>query len=280
MREIIRFLERFNFLILFIFLEIISINLLIKHNYVHQYKTNYILSSLRNNILKISDKINEYTRLKKENRYLIEENNKLYKYYTFYQYYEPFDSSNINNIFSNKIILEFIPAHVVNITTNNQYNYITLKAGKKEGITKEMAIISHEGLVGHTIEVSDYFSIVLPIININYQVSAKLKKNNYSGVLTWDGKNYQYAVLKDIPIHANVKIGDTIVTSGFSTIYPEGILIGIVNNISTEEGIFLNIKIKLSTDFKKLCNVQIIKYPLKNEQKLLEQKYYNQVKND
>lgn len=282
MREIIRFFERFHFFVLFILLEIISINILIKHNHFYEYKSKSILSFIRESILKVSYKINEFSKLKLENRKLIEENNKLYKYYTLYQKSITFDSISITKIIINRdsISFTFLPAKIVNLTTNNQYNYITIKAGKKNGVIKEMAAISYEGLVGHVIDVSDNFSIILPIININYQVSAKLKKNNFTGILTWEGENYQFATLKDIPVHADVHKGDTIITSGFSSIYPEGILIGLVHDYYTKEGIFYSIKVKLSTDFKRLCNVQLINNPLKEEQETIEQKYFKEKNND
>lgn len=278
MREIIRFFERFHFLILFILLEIISINTLIKHNHFYEYKSKNILTFIRENLFNLSYKINEYSKLKLENRKLIEENNKLYKFYTFYQNNITYDTNTIKRVYVNIDSIKFLPAKIVNLTTNNQYNYITIKAGKKDGVIKEMAAISHEGLVGHVIDVSENFSIILPIININYQISAKIKKNNFAGILSWEGQNYQFATLKDIPVHADVQKGDTIITSGFSSIYPEGILIGIVDDYYTKEGIFFNIKVKLSTDFKRLCNVQLIKNPLKEEQESLEHKYFKEKK--
>jgi len=120
------------------------------------------------------------------------------------------------------------------------------------------------------------FSTVISLLNTNLRVSAKIKKNNAFGSLSWDGVDHQEAVLYEIPYHIDISKGDTIITSGFSTIYPEGILIGTIKNFEVEGGNFYVIRVKLSTDFKRLTYVNVVSNLRKGEQIELE----NQLDND
>lgn len=118
-----------------------------------------------------------------------------------------------------------------------------------------MAVCSGDGVIGIVERVSRHYAKVLPLINANLRVSAKIKKNGYYGSLQWDGNDYRYSFLNDIPFHVNAEVGDTIVTSGFSSIFPEGKLIGFIESVNKETANFLTIKVKLATDFKKISDV-------------------------
>ena len=112
---------------------------------------------------------------------------------------------------------------------------------------------------------------MLPLINTNLRVSAKLKKNGYYGSLQWDGNDYRYSYLNDIPFHVEVTQGDSIVTSGFSSIFPEGELIGFVESVNKETANFLTIKVKLAVDFKKISDVYVVGNLNKSEKLQLEE---------
>jgi rod shape-determining protein MreC len=164
-------------------------------------------------------------------------------------------------------------AQVINKSINKIDNTITLDKGRKDGIKEEMAVISYQGVVGVISSVSEHFSLVIPIINQALSISAKIKRNNFFGSLTWDNKNYRQAILKDIPFHADAMVGDTVITSGYSSIFPEGILLALIDSHEHVDGNnFLNIKLNLSVDYKTLENVYIVENLERDEQLELEKK--------
>jgi rod shape-determining protein MreC len=182
----------------------------------------------------------------------------------------PLDVHEYEGIYSNAF--SFIPAQV----TNNQIarmdnNYITLNKGALAGIKEDMGVLSPNGIVGVVINVSTHFSKVIPILNPKYQPSCKIKGTDYFGTLSWDGKDSRYISLKELPQHAAFNIGDTIVTSGFSTVFPEGVPVGTIEDKFKKKGENYNsLKVKLFTNFSALSEVLIVVNALKDEQLNLE----------
>lgn len=154
-------------------------------------------------------------------------------------------------------------AQPVNVTISNTYNYITLNKGAKDGIEEGMGVINRSGVVGIVSKVSENYSLVMPLINPKLRLSCKLKKSGYFGSLVWDANSAEYAKLEELPRHVEFEKGDTIVTSGYSSVFPEGIMVGTVEEYSRQKNDnFYTLKIKLSTDFFKLGNLCIIDNPI------------------
>jgi rod shape-determining protein MreC len=127
--------------------------------------------------------------------------------------------------------------------------------------------------VGVVKDVSEHFSTVIPLINLNFAVSAELKKTGNFGLLRWDGKDYRYCGLYDVPGHVEIEEGDTLVTRGSSAIYPRDVPVGIVRTVEKKLGSnFHQIKVELSNDFNALRYVYVIENLMKEEQKELEAK--------
>jgi len=164
----------------------------------------------------------------------------------------------------------YLPAKVINNTVNKQFNFITIDRGLNEGVEEGMAVMGTEGIVGVVYGVSERFATVMPIINRNFRVSAKFKKNNHFGSLGWDGRSYRHATLNEISLHVPVSIGDTIVVSGFSGSFREGRPIGTCDKIEQKDGSFFTIRVLLTTDFRKLYTVTVIEDIFKREQQELE----------
>ncbi len=168
--------------------------------------------------------------------------------------------------------IDIIPAKVVKTSTNLQHNLITINAGHNKGIKKDMAVISPDGAVGVIKVVSNNYSIVLPLINIEYNVSSKLKNSNYFGSLQWNTNKYRTASLTGIENHIDVSIGDTIVSSGYGAIFPEGVMIGKIKSIKPgKEGVFHNLEVELATDFRRISYVYVIDNKTLQERIELEQ---------
>jgi rod shape-determining protein MreC len=165
----------------------------------------------------------------------------------------------------------FASAKVISNSVNKQFNYITLNKGSRQGIKPDMGIISADGVVGVITNVSPNYSTGLSLLNKRLSIPAKITKNNYFGALVWDGEHSNTADLKEIPFHIMVNVGDTVVTSGYSSIFPEGIMIGIISKFDVESGTnFYNIKVDLSTNFRTLKYVEVVKNTKQAELKTLE----------
>jgi rod shape-determining protein MreC len=164
----------------------------------------------------------------------------------------------------------FLPARVVSNSVTKKNNYLTLNVGRKHGVSIDMGVVTHSGVVGIITGVSENYSTVISLLNVDLKISARIKKNRYFGSLSWDGKDYRHVVLTEIPIHVDLTPGDTIVTSGFSTIFPPELLLGTVVEANNSSGNFLKVDVLLSTDFRQLDNVWVVRNNLFDEEDKLE----------
>ena len=269
MRNLLRFIIKNHFGIVFILLEILALILLVNNNNYHQTRYFNMIQKIDASFHQMSFRIKQYIHLVEENEKLVNENLKLRSQISNISY----ELETIPTKFSDSLFIKnyiYIPAKVINNSTNKQYNYITLNKGEKDGIENEMAVISPDGVVGKVIRTSKNYSIVISLLNRElFSVSSKIKSSNYYGPVSWEGENYRRAYLNDIPYHVIPKIGDTIVTSGLTKEFPENILVGQVIDY-IQEGNNLKISIQLATDFKKLTNVYVIKNLFKEEIEILE----------
>ena len=275
MKEIIKLILKYHFTIIFILLEIVSFSLIIRHNEYQRAIFSESASTLFVNVSSTITSIKDYFRLKEMNESLANENILLKNRLEEYELLR--DTIIHGTVVQDSIpVYEYIGAKQVNATYNRTKNYITLNRGRKNGLQKEMAVCTPEGIVGLIQDLSDHFAVVIPLINVDSRISAKIKKNNYYGSLQWDGNDYAYSYLNDIPYHVEVNAGDTIVTSGLSKIFPEGIVVGYVESVDKETANFLKIKVKLAVDFKRINHVYVILNNKKNEQTSLEAINYHE----
>ena len=156
-------------------------------------------------------------------------------------------------------MMHYASAKVVQMTTDEWNNYITINRGSKDGIRRGQGVRNSEGVVGIVRTVGRNYSVVLPVISTRSNLSCRFAKNDYLGTLKWDGKDSRFAQLADIAAHMVVNPGDTIVTSGLSPVFPEGIPVGIVENSVLKEGdSYYTIRIRLQTNFKRLKYVEVV----------------------
>lgn len=172
----------------------------------------------------------------------------------------------------------YTPATVINNTIYRKTNYLTINKGTRHGVLPDMAVISANGIVGVVQNASKNYATIISVLNTKLGVSAKLKNSKFYGSIKWDGLNYRKVILNEIPNHAVIHLGDSVVTSGYSIIFPEGIMIGTISDFAedSEGSNFYDIKLKLSTDMKKLNHVFVVGNFLKDEQKELEKAIINE----
>lgn len=170
----------------------------------------------------------------------------------------------------------FMTAKVISNSVNRRNNYLTLNKGSRHGVRPEMGVICSDGIVGIVKDVSDHYSSVLSFLHKDSRISARIQKSGYIGSMVWQGYDELHGTLKDIAKHVVVRKGDTIVTSSFSAIFPEGIMIGTVEEVEQSSGgNFQDIRIRLSTPFARLSSVYIVNNMLKDEQRALEEPLKN-----
>lgn len=272
MRNFIQFLVKNSFVFLFLFLEVIAFALLINNNNYQNSKffnsSNYLVGNLFESVSNVTD----YFKLKTTNSELAQHNAELLSVSinSFTKIYGKTILINDTSYFQKFV---YTSAKVINNSTNQRENYITLDKGAINGIKPGMAVVNSNGIVGIVKNVSPNFSSVISLLHQKMSISGKLKKSEYFGSVIWDSdeNNHRTATLKEIPNHVDIQKGDTIVTSGFSAIFPEGLPIGTVQYFDIPEGSnFYTIIIELTTDFKKLSHVYIVKSLQKEELDKLE----------
>jgi rod shape-determining protein MreC len=160
---------------------------------------------------------------------------------------------------------EVIPGEIINKTVSNRNNSLTINKGERQGVEKGMGVISSDGIVGIVRNTSRNFSHIISLLNTQMQVSAKLKRNKILGELKWRGMDPTRVSLEAVPKHADILPGDTVVTSGYSTIFPEDFMIGKVESYTLERNGFYNVVVKLSNDFYSLDKIYIVKNLYKSE---------------
>ena len=168
--------------------------------------------------------------------------------------------------------LFMIQTKILRNSWNKKQNFMTIQVGEKDSVKSNMGVVnSDNSLVGITYTTTDHFSTVISLINTNLMISAKIKNQGHYGSLIWDGKHPNTMQLNDIPKHAKVKIGDTIVTSGYSNILPANINIGVITKYKPEKNTnFLNISIDLFTDFTNIQSAYVVNPMWKFERAIIE----------
>ncbi|MDE6436336.1 MAG: rod shape-determining protein MreC [Muribaculaceae bacterium] len=154
---------------------------------------------------------------------------------------------------------EFIVAHVINNSIAHPFNYLTINKGSSDSIRPELGVIDRNGVVGIVSNVGPSSARVISLLNPHFRLSCKLKRTEYFGSLVWDGENPTEALLEELPRHTVFNIGDTIVTSGYSAVFPEGLPVGIVlDNETDKTQNFFTLRVRLLADFTTLSNVQVV----------------------
>ena len=270
MQSILYFLLRYGYVLLFILLQIVSINLVVRFN-PHQ---NVIFlrssSQISGWVLSCYDATVQFFNLSKVATNLAEENAKLRaETATFQEIYRPV----LGHVDSNSTQkYELIAAKVINNSISSLDNYFTLNVGAKDGIEKGMGVIQAEGVMGVIIDVSNQYARGISLLHRDAKISVAVERNHFFGTLSWPGGNPKFAKLADVPKHADLIEGDILITSGYSAMFPQGIRVGEISKFSLQEGSnFYDIDVKLTNDLSTAHYVYVVKNLSAKEQQELEQ---------
>ena len=270
MRNLFRLILTYHYIFLFLILEVFSLSLVVTYN--NYQKAKFLTSSngLTGYLYENFAGVFQVFDLKKANTELAEENAQLR---TALQHYQLRDKNNaLRNYLTernpliemtrdslNKIVYFFTTARVINNSVNQRHNFLTLNKGRIQGVKPNMGVVSAGRVVGLVTDVSDNYSTVISLLNERWKLSAKIKRNDFFGSLSWNGRDYRKVQLNEIPYHVPVQNGDTVVTTGFTSSFPEGLEIGIVSDYTLGTGSnFYKIDVNLAVDFKSIVQVALV----------------------
>lgn len=263
MKNLLDFLARYNHWLLFIILEVASFVLLFQFN---NYQGSVWFSSanaVSGKVFEWSASVEQFFALTKVNEALTQRNLLLEQQVRLLADSLQQRDGDAAMPQSRQLQLladyRLIPAKVVSNTVNRRDNFITIDKGAKDGVKKDMGVVCGNGVVGIVYLVSDHYSILLPVLNSQSNISCTIKGRGYFGYLHWTGGATNLAYVDDIPRHAHFKLYDLVVTSGYSSVFPPGILVGkILHVYNSSDGLSYRLNVKLSTDFANLRDVCVI----------------------
>lgn len=257
MQRLYNIISRNSTFFLFVFLWFISLGLTIQSHKYH--KSSFISSTnfFSRNLYSFSSNIKSYFNLKDENKILVEENRRLKEL--------EYTRSKQSNI-SSKYKFEIAKGRVIKNEYSFQNNFLTINKGKKDSVQIDQGVINSKGIVGVIDKTSSNYSRAVSILNSSSRVNVKLKNSNHFGSLIWNGRKLNIMQVEDISKFTKVSIGDTLITGGYSNIFPEGILVGeVIDFFSQENSDSYNIELKLFNDISNLDHIFIINNNHKKE---------------
>ncbi len=245
-----------NFIV-FILLETVALRL-ISHNSVLQ-RTELVksISTVTNVFSGGAGNISRYFSLGKVNRRLAEENVQLRRENDRLQAALS-DLAVPDSLLTESPLFDYIPALVVSNSTDRLHNILIINKGKRDGIAADMGVVTDRGIVGYILSAGEKYSKVSSILDIDNMASGTLTGSNTFGVIQWDGKTARRTVMHDIPVHTVFSEGDTVVSSGYSLIYPPGIPVGTVSGQMLRDGVNYDLTIDLFEEFSRLRQVYVV----------------------
>ena len=263
MKNLLEFLHKYHHWFLFVLLEVVSAVLLFRYN---SYQGSVFFSTANvaaGKVYELDAQVETFFSLTKINEQLTQRNLYLERQVNDMQQRLTELTRDSNFYKQNQLQLladyKLIPAKVVTNSLDKKDNFITLDKGSSDGVRKDMGVACGNGVVGVVYLVSKHYCVVIPVLNSHSNISVAIQGRDYFGYLRWDGTTSEYAYVDDIPRHARFKKGYNVATSGYSSIFPPGILVGKITNVyNSSDGLAYKLKVKLSTDFGNLRDVCII----------------------
>lgn len=273
MHTLLNFFIKHNHWFLFLLLEGIGVMLIVQFNNYQNAKMFTSANSVAGNLFAAITDVNSYFALKSENARLLQYNKELKGQVTALKarLAQHQDSAMVATLPHKANGFFYNSATVVNNALNAVNNYITIDKGTADGVEAEMGVFCNEGVVGIIYTASEHYSVVIPLLNSKSSISCRVKGSDSFCTLQWDGCGTRYSYLVDLPRYTKFEIGDTVVTSGFSSIFPADIPVGIIERTEdSDDGMFAQARVELFTNFATLRKVYIVGNEGRKEQWELE----------
>lgn len=263
MHNLVEFIKKNFHWFLFLMLEVASMVLLFRFNGYHGSVWFTSANIVSGKVYEATSYINQFFSLIGINEQLTQRNIVLEKQVQALSdkiNHLTADTTIANKEMHNALVsTKIINARVISNSIDKLDNFITLDKGAADGVRPDMGVVCGTGIVGIVYQVSQHYSIIIPVLSSHTRISCQIQKRGYFGYLTWDGKSPRYAYIDDIPRHAHFRLYDKIVTSGYSSVFPPGLMVGKVLHVyNSPDGLSYRLMIELSTDFSNLRNVCII----------------------
>ncbi|WP_242921038.1 rod shape-determining protein MreC [Pontibacter liquoris] len=279
MRNLFAFIYRFRAFLVFLLLEVLCVYLIVRYNTYQGAAFFNSASKYVGQVLEFQSGVTDYFRLASINNTLARENAALREQVLRKKTVALADSTGKldTTYYAPSDTVRTVPyvlhaARVINNSVRRTNNYLTLSVGTADGVQPGMGVMSAKGVVGRIKTVSEHYSTVTSLLHSQLLISAKIKQSNTFGTVKWPGGDYRTAVLDYIPLHVKPVKGDTVMTSGFNTVFPEGIMVGTISSVQKEQDkSFYTIRVKLSVDFAQLSYVYVVENRQKEERENLEQ---------
>lgn len=276
MQQIISFLYKNKLFILFLLLETLAVVFTIQSHSFHKSKFVNSANFISGGIYDRVNNFKEFLLLKKENQRLSEENAYLRNLMELREKDSVVTDLVLADTTRYMQKYQYTSAKVINNNYRKNNNYLTIDRGSSSGIEPDLGVINSKGIVGITKSVSKNYATVLSVLNVNSRINAKLLNSDHFGSLSWDNEDFNVVQLQDLPVQATIYVGDTVVTGGKSTIFPEGIPIGTIRDFRTRNNRYEYINIALFNDMSSIGYVQVVKNFDKLEILNLEEKSTNE----
>lgn len=276
MRYFFQFLLRNHFTLLFLALMVASLGLTLQYNEHPGAVFFRYATTITGTIQKSANRVTGYFNLIDENRRLAEQNARFLVALHVSKLNR--DTTSITRSDTTRLQrFTYMTAKVVANSVTRRNNFIMIDKGSLDGVEKDMGVIGPDGVVGIVVSVAPHFSSVLSLLHEAALISAKHKATNQLGSVVWDGINFRRASLINLPVHVPLRIGDSVITSGFSIIFPEGIPIGKIRSFKPDQGDYYSVSLDLFTDFNALGWVYVVKNLFRHEQQQLIEEETNVV---
>ena len=263
MRNLLEFLSKYYHWLLFLVLEVVSFVLLFQYNSYQGSVWFSTSNAVVGKVYEVDAAIESFFSLTKVNENLTQRN--FYLERQVNQLRRLYADMTRDTTAAERAELEFlgryelIPAKVVSNSIDRADNLMTIDRGRKDGVEVDMGVACGNGVVGVVYLVSDHYSVVMPVLNYHSRISCSIRHRGYFGYLKWSGGDASIAYVEDVPRHAKFKRGDWVETSGYSSIFPPGVLVGkIVEVYNSRDGLSYKLKVHLSTDFGNVRDVCVI----------------------
>ena len=278
MVRLLLFFKKIYFFVLFILLELLAFSYFYRSSAYTHAKVMNASNQLMGGVYNSLHQVKSYFLLSDENRQLLNRISELENQLEYYRMHEALlaDTTRFESVDSTGYYI-YRNARVVNNSIVRRHNFLTLNKGRLQGIEKDMAVTQNGNLVGYVLDVSDKFSVCMSLLNTDFKTSGRGFRKDYDGSLRWDGVRYDHATLSEIPRYAEISVGDTIVTTSFSSRFPEGIYIGTVESFELINGTYYEADIQLFTRFGSLRYVDVIRYKDMEERRMLEEMIENDI---
>ena len=268
--NLLDFIRKYNFVLLFVLFEAVSILLLFRFN---SYQGSVWLSAANGGVAAVNGlytDVVDYLNLKEVNRELTDQNVALQRETELLR--QALTTATNDTTLTEKLMRQrlegytLLPAKVVSNSAERADNYLVIDKGEDDGVKPEMGVVGGGGVVGIVYLTGKHHSLVIPVTNRKSSISCRVRGQNYFGYLQWDGRSMISAFVDDVPRYAKVQLNQAVETSGYSAVFPPGIFVGRIHKISNSaDGQSYRLDVTLGTNFANLRDVSVVATPYKAE---------------